>query len=62
VTNVIDELQWRGLIALSTDLDALRADLARGPITYYCGVDPTAPSMHFGHLVQTLTMRRLQLA
>jgi tyrosyl-tRNA synthetase len=62
VTDVIDELQWRGLIALSTDLDALRAELSRGPITYYCGFDPTAPSLHIGHLVQILTVRRLQLA
>jgi tyrosyl-tRNA synthetase len=62
VTDVIDELQWRGLIALSTDLDALRAELAREPVTYYCGFDPTAPSLHVGHLVQLLTARRLQLA
>jgi tyrosyl-tRNA synthetase len=62
VTDVIDELAWRGLIALSTDLDALRAELAKGPITYYCGFDPTAPSLHFGNLVQIVTLRRLQLA
>jgi tyrosyl-tRNA synthetase len=62
VTDVLDDLQWRGLIALSTDLDALRAELSRGPITYYCGFDPTAPSLHFGHLTQVLTVRRLQLA
>jgi tyrosyl-tRNA synthetase len=62
VTDVLDELQWRGLIALSTDLDALGAELDRGPVTYYCGFDPTAPSLHIGHLVQLLTMRRLQLA
>jgi len=62
VTDVIDELQWRGLIALSTDLDALRAELARGPVTCYCGFDPTAPSLHIGNLVQILTVRRLQLA
>jgi tyrosyl-tRNA synthetase len=62
VTDVLDDLQWRGLIALSTDLDALRAELARGPITYYCGFDPTAPSLHVGNLVQILTVRRLQLA
>jgi tyrosyl-tRNA synthetase len=59
---VLDDLQWRGLIALSTDLDALRAELDRGPVTYYCGFDPTAPSLHLGHLVQLLTVRRLQLA
>jgi tyrosyl-tRNA synthetase len=62
VTDVIEDLQWRGVIALSTDLDALRAELAKGPITYYCGFDPTAPSLHLGHLVQVLTVRRLQLA
>ena len=62
VTDIIDELAWRGLIALSTDLDALRADFAKGPVTYYCGFDPTAPSLHFGNLVQIVTLRRLQLA
>jgi len=62
VTDVLDDLQWRGLIALSTDLDALRAELAAGPITYYCGFDPTAASLHFGNLMQILTARRLQLA
>jgi len=62
VTDVLDDLQWRGLIALSTDLDALRAELARCPITLYCGFDPTAPSLHVGNLVQILTVRRLQLA
>jgi tyrosyl-tRNA synthetase len=62
VTDILDELAWRSLIALSTDLDALRAELARGPITYYCGFDPTAPSLHFGNLVQVLTLRRIQLA
>jgi tyrosyl-tRNA synthetase len=62
VTDALDELAWRGLIALSTDLDALRAELAKGPLTYYCGFDPTAPSLHFGNLLQVLTLRRLQLA
>jgi len=62
VTDAIDDLQWRGLIALSTDVDALRAELAKGPITYYCGFDPTAASLHVGNLVQILTVRRLQLA
>ena len=62
MTDVLDDLQWRGLIALSTDLDALRAELAAGPITYYCGFDPTAASLHFGNLMQILTARRLQLA
>lgn len=60
--HVIDDLQWRGLIALATDLDALRAELSSGPTTYYCGFDPTAASLHVGNLVQILTLRRLQLA
>ncbi|MFC6238609.1 tyrosine--tRNA ligase [Longivirga aurantiaca] len=59
---VLDDLAWRGLIATSTDLEALRADAAAGPITLYCGFDPTAPSMHMGNLVQILTVRRFQLA
>jgi tyrosyl-tRNA synthetase len=58
--NALDELSWRGLVVLSTDEDALRAALAAGPVTYYCGFDPTAPSLHMGNLVQLLTMRRLQ--
>ena len=59
---ILDELQWRGLIAVSTDLGALQESLDAGPITYYCGFDPTAASLHLGNLVQLLTMRRLQLA
>jgi tyrosyl-tRNA synthetase len=60
VNDIVDELRWRGLLALSTDEDALRAALAAGPVTFYCGFDPTAPSLHMGNLVQLLTMRRLQ--
>jgi tyrosyl-tRNA synthetase len=60
--DVVDELRWRGLIALSTDENALRGALAAGPVTFYCGFDPTAPSLHMGNLVQLLTMRRLQEA
>jgi tyrosyl-tRNA synthetase len=59
---ILDDLRWRGLLALSTDEPALRAALAAGPITFYCGFDPTAPSLEFGNLVQLATMRRLQLA
>ncbi|MEY4398632.1 MAG: hypothetical protein RLZ53_1208 [Actinomycetota bacterium] len=59
--HILDELKWRGLVALSTDEQELRAALD-GQITYYCGFDPTAPSLHLGNLVQLLTMRRLQLA
>ncbi|MFE9447429.1 tyrosine--tRNA ligase [Streptomyces sp. NPDC006739] len=62
MTDIVDELKWRGLLALSTDEDALRKALADGPVTFYCGFDPTAPSLHIGHLVQVLTVRRLQLA
>ena len=60
--SVLDDLAWRGLIAHSTDLAALRTELAAGPMTFYCGFDPTAASLHVGHLAQTLTARRLQLA
>ncbi|KQN98653.1 tyrosine--tRNA ligase [Arthrobacter sp. Leaf234] len=59
---VYDELAWRGLIHVSTDEGELRELLAGPPITFYCGFDPTAPSLHLGNLVQLLTMRRLQLA
>lgn len=62
MTDIVDELGWRGLIAQSTDEEALRKALASGPVTYYCGFDPTAASLHVGHLVQVLTMRRLQQA
>jgi tyrosyl-tRNA synthetase len=62
VTDIVDELKWRGLIAVSTDEDALRKAFADGPVTFYCGFDPTAPSLHLGNLVQLLTMRRIQQA
>ena len=61
-SGILDELQWRGLIAQSTDLDALAAEAARGPITLYAGFDPTAPSLHAGHLVPLLALRRFQRA
>ncbi|MBD7919446.1 tyrosine--tRNA ligase [Cellulomonas sp. Sa3CUA2] len=60
MTDILDELAWRGLLAQHTDLDALRAELAAGPVALYCGFDPTAPSLHIGNLVQILTVRRLQ--
>ena len=60
--HLMDELQWRGLVALSTDEAALRKDLADSKLTFYIGFDPTAPSLHLGNLVQLLFMRRLQLA
>jgi tyrosyl-tRNA synthetase len=62
VTDLIDDLLWRGLLQDSTDLDDLRKHLDGGPVTYYVGFDPTAASLHVGHLVQVLTARRLQLA
>ncbi|RYC14548.1 tyrosine--tRNA ligase [Nocardioides zhouii] len=58
--NVLDELEWRGLVAHSTDRDALRAALGEGSVRFYVGFDPTAPSLHMGHLVQVLTAKRLQ--
>jgi tyrosyl-tRNA synthetase len=61
-TSVLDELDWRGKVADSTGRDALAAELAAGPLTLYCGFDPTAASLHLGHLVQLLTLRRFQLA
>jgi tyrosyl-tRNA synthetase len=60
--HILDELAWRGLIAQSTDLDALRKDLDSDPLTLYCGFDPTAPSLHAGNLVPLLTLRRFQQA
>ena len=60
VSSIIDELDWRGLIAQSTDLDALRAAAQAGPLTLYCGFDPTAPSLHLGNLMQILTVRRFR--
>ncbi|MGN6243182.1 MAG: tyrosine--tRNA ligase [Motilibacteraceae bacterium] len=62
MTHILDDLQWRGLLAQTTDADALRTALDDGVVTYYCGFDPTAASLHVGHLTQVLTMRRLQLA
>jgi tyrosyl-tRNA synthetase len=61
-TDIIEDLSWRGLIAVSTDLDDLRKALDAGPVTLYGGFDPTAPGMHIGNLVLMLTMRRFQLA
>jgi tyrosyl-tRNA synthetase len=60
--DLLSELQWRGLVALNTDEDALRKALNETKLTYYIGFDPTAPSLHLGNLVQLLIMRRLQLA
>jgi tyrosyl-tRNA synthetase len=60
--HLLDDLAWRGLIAQSTDLDALRRDLDAGMVTLYSGIDPTAPSAHIGHLLQWLTLARFQQA
>ncbi|NHN57382.1 tyrosine--tRNA ligase [Calidifontibacter sp. DB0510] len=62
MTDILDELQWRGLVAQTTDEAALREALADGPITMYVGFDPSADSLHIGNLVQLIVARRLQLA
>jgi tyrosyl-tRNA synthetase len=62
VTDIVDELRWRGVLAQTTDEEALRKALADGPLTLYCGFDPTAKSLHVGHLTQILALRRFQLA
>ena len=62
MSDLLDELHWRGLVAQTTDEPALREALAHGPLTFYCGFDPTAPSLHMGNLVQLILMRHLQRA
>jgi tyrosyl-tRNA synthetase len=62
VDDIIDELSWRGLLAITTDIDELRKALNSGSVTIYCGFDPTAAGLHIGNLVQLLTLRRLQIA
>ncbi len=62
MSDILDELQWRGLVGQTTDEPALRKALADGPLTMYVGFDPTAPSLHFGNLVQLVLARRLQRA
>ena len=59
---LVDDLLWRGLIQDSTDPDELRKALDGGPVTFYVGFDPTAASLHVGHLMQVMTARRLQMA
>ncbi|WP_293773012.1 tyrosine--tRNA ligase [uncultured Corynebacterium sp.] len=59
--NIIDELQWRGLINQSTDIEALKEE-CENPITLYCGFDPTGDSLHAGHLVPMIMLRRFQQA
>ncbi len=58
--HILDELSWRGLIAQSTDPEAMRRELDSGRVAVYGGFDPTAPSLHAGHLVQMLVLRRFQ--
>lgn len=62
MSDILDELRWRGLVAQTTDEPALRKALADGPVTVYCGFDPTAPSLHMGNLVQLIVLRHLQRA
>lgn len=59
---LLDDLEWRGLLAHATDLNALREALASGSVRFYVGFDPTAPSLHMGNLVQIVTAMRLQRA
>jgi tyrosyl-tRNA synthetase len=58
---ILDDLRWRGLLADCTDIEALAERIARGPVTLYCGFDPTADSLHVGNLVPLLALRRFQL-
>ena len=60
--DILEELKWRGLVSISTDEAELQSALKNAPLTFYCGFDPTAASLHLGNLVQLLVMRRLQLA
>ncbi len=62
MSELLDELRWRGLIAQHTDIAELEKALESGPLTFYCGFDPTAPSLHHGHLVAVKVMRHLQMA
>src|SRR3954466_14577246 len=61
MTDIIDELRWRGLIADCTDEQALVKKATEGPVVLYCGFDPTADSLHVGNLVPLLALRRFQL-
>ncbi len=60
--DILSDLEARGLIHDTTDREALASRLAEGPITLYCGFDPTADSLHVGNLIGLLTLRRFQLA
>ena len=62
VDDVLADLEWRGLVAQTTDRQALSDALTDGPVTVYCGFDPTAESLHVGNLVPLFALRRFQLA
>ncbi|MFG1684783.1 tyrosine--tRNA ligase [Nonomuraea sp. NPDC049269] len=62
MTDILDELEWRDVLAQTTDIDALRGALSKGPITVYAGFDPTAPSLHMGNLATLLILTRFQRA
>ena len=62
MSGLINELQQRGLIAQTTDAEALQQLLDQEQISLYCGFDPTADSLHIGHLLPVLALRRFQLA
>ena len=61
-SQLLADLEWRGLIAQTTDRASLLKDLDAKPISFYLGFDPTAPSLHVGNLVVVLVMKRFQLA
>ena len=60
--NIIDDLEWRGAINQMTDEEGLRALTNEKAVSLYCGVDPTGDSMHIGHLIPFMILRRFQLA
>ncbi|MFC6707404.1 tyrosine--tRNA ligase [Flexivirga alba] len=62
MSEIFDELQWRGLVAQTTDLESLRVALRSGPLTMYVGFDPSADSLHIGNLVQLIVARKMQRA
>ncbi|MEV0200447.1 tyrosine--tRNA ligase [Nonomuraea sp. NPDC050691] len=62
MTDILDELEWRDVLAQTTDIAALREALSKGPITVYAGFDPTAPSLHMGNLATLLILTRFQRA
>src|SRR6185312_1013570 len=60
MSNLYEDLQWRGIIYQETDAEGMKETLEKEKISLYCGVDPTADSMHIGHLLPFLTLRRFQ--